>query len=692
MRLGLLLGGVVVVTMSCTPGGQPPAQVSPHASPTPFAGSPVTPAAGLNGIVGWDGVDQSVMLAAPVENTNLNRTGIGAWLLTDHGWKSMPSPSPLADEYGFGTLTLNYDSDRHLELLTSSPGRDYGGGPTTVSEWDGRSWRDVKSSNGPSQGFRFGAYSPDLHALVGIGPAPPQNVTWLYDANGWRQVPATLITPESFPVAFAYDPAHHVILALDATGRTWKFEGTTWMKQDLNPPTPLGGGSVTFDPQHGSWIFYGGAQQQQQPAQTWIGNGASWTQLSPPASPPSRSMLSGTHLAWDPVRRNAVLFGGFFGFCCDVVYKDTWAYDGRTWKKLLDAPPLATPGQIPAASPCIASTSSYGLLMVSGALQIIDTCGKVAASTPLAPSSVSTCSGGGPPAMQAPPVSASDQKIYFRDGDTKIRNVNVDGTTGDVTTVPGGPTTLSMFSVSPDDQRIAVVVEDLSAPGTIAIQLYVEDLAGRGHHVDIYSTTVAKSGGTTLWPVGWHSGLLVLGVVPACGAAFSTVSPSEWHLVDPATGNRAATVTGDGSCVLGKWPSSVADTCATLYNHTQSYNWNNVLTWDVAVGFAEKSAQSGLSPSGQRLFVSGTGSGACVIGRPSTGTCVITGAGTAADPRRQTQSDNHFGCLWIDSDHILAPDAVIQMPSPDFPKSQYVPAIPLPAAGVCAGRFPAGLG
>jgi hypothetical protein len=51
------------------------------------------------------------------------------------------------------------------------------------------------------------------------------------------------------------------------------------------------------------------------------------------------------------------------------------------------------------------------------------------------------------PAVLAPPVSASNSKVYFRDGDTKIRFLTSDGNVGDATTVPGGATTVSFFSV-----------------------------------------------------------------------------------------------------------------------------------------------------------------------------------------------------------------------------------------------------
>ena len=72
----------------------------------------------------------------------------------------------------------------------------------------------------------------------------------------------------------------------------------------------------------------------------------------------------------------------------------------------------------------------------------------------------------GPQAVVPPPVSASDDKVYYRDGDTQIRFIAPDGTSGAVTSVPGGTARVSFFSVTPDDRRIAVLAEDFT-PATM---------------------------------------------------------------------------------------------------------------------------------------------------------------------------------------------------------------------------------
>jgi len=348
-------------------------------------------------------------------------------------------------------------------------------------------------------------------------------------------------------------------------------------------------------------------------------------------------------------------------------------------------PSAAGPSPTPRASPSAAATaspvsspspttltSSYGLLLSAGNLELINTAGGIAASASVAAPSVQYCSSAHDGAILQPPVSATSDQVFFRDGDTKIRYLTPSGQTGDATTVPGGPNTVSFFAVSPDDQRIVALVEDLSGTDTITLRLYVEDLHGGGHHSDIYSTTTPKGkGGSTLWPMGWHQGQLVLAVVTACTFEPAGLSPSSWHVSDAASANRIATI--GGNCILSYWPSPAGVACVDSSKlQASTYDWSGKLTGNISTGSDDY--QSGLSPSGTRIFFA-TGQG---IGAPPPATRVLTIGATTAMPVA-----GHTACLWIDDSHLLAPDAVIEYPSSVV--------TPLAASGVCAGRLPGGL-
>lgn len=656
---------ILELATSCIPTTGSGPSASRTASPSPFTGSAVD-RIGERASLGWDGVEKRVMLVASLKDAHTQLTHIGAWLLTTSGWKPTMAPDVSADEQGFASLNLAYDSDRKLELLVSSTASQPG--TAVVSEWNGSSWRNVALSGAPAW-LESGTYSPDLHALVAVQETNRQSLMWMYDGASWR----TLATGAPNQIqTMAYDPGRHSILALGAFDfKTYVFDGTSWTAISGTPPVPDRMAAVTFDSQHGRWVAFGGVvdmQSLRSTSTTWIGNGRSWTNVSPSTVATPRS--SG-HMAWDPQRQRAVLFGGVYQIGLD--YSDTWEWTGTSWTKVLDAAPLADAAHLPAPETCVAS-ASYGLVIASGRLQIVDTCGAIKISAPIGPSSVNTCTAGGNSAVIMPPVSASDDKVFYRDGDTRVRSVSLDGTTADVTTVPGGPNTVSMFSVSPDDRRIAVVVEDLTPSHDINLRIYVEDLLGGGHRADIYSTTISKATGDTLWPMGWHGGLIVLGVMKACSPDPSSVQPAEWHLSDPATGDRRVTVTGPG-CLMGDWPSPAGAICAGS-GRVNLYQWTSsggpALEWP----YQQAQWQSGLSTAGHQYFLVWNSYGQLV-------TYVFSG------PRLWTTSK--LPCLWIDEDHMLAPDAVISMPSPKFPYSQWLPVYPLPASGTCVGRFPGGL-
>lgn len=337
-----------------------------------------------------------------------------------------------------------------------------------------------------------------------------------------------------------------------------------------------------------------------------------------------------------------------------------------------------SPSASPSGSPAVAS---YGLLLTAGTLEMITAAGAIAAHAAVAAPSVHTC-GQNTGAVLQPPVSATDDKVYYRDGNTKIKFLTPDGKTGDVTTVPGSATKVSFFSVSPDDMRIAVLVEDLTPASTINLSLYVEDLIGHTNHKVIFTNTVPKlkGNGTTLWPMGWHNGLLVLAVFAPCTFEPAGLVPIEWHVANAVTAVRVAKI--GNPCVPSYWPSPAGVACIDVSAKVASrYDWAANITGSATSQGSE--FQSGLSPSGRSIFLA-TGLG---IGAPPPATRIVvlgTGGGSSVT--------GHSACLWIDEDHLLAPDAVISFPSSTATTATVKSTVTaLPASGECAGRFPGGL-
>ncbi len=341
----------------------------------------------------------------------------------------------------------------------------------------------------------------------------------------------------------------------------------------------------------------------------------------------------------------------------------------------------ASPSASPSSGPL---TGNYGLILSAGSLDLIKADASVAASVSVASPSTQYCSPQHDSLLAPPPVSASNDEVYFRDGDTKIRMVVPPGSAADVTTVPGGPNVISFFSVSPDDQRIAVLVEDVSSGTAISERLYVEDLRGGGNHTDIYTTQVPKDKrGTTLWPLGWHQGALILALVQACTFEAGGLSPIEWHVSNATTAARLATIRAN-NCTLSTWPSAAGVACEQAQGATTTYDWTGkVLAATGPPTPGPGFPQTGLSPAGNSVFFA-TGVG---VGVTTPATQILQ-----LGPGPYATVQGHTACSWIDEDHLLAPDAVIQFPAETPGNLQVNTTVTaLAASGVCAGRFPGGL-
>jgi hypothetical protein len=333
------------------------------------------------------------------------------------------------------------------------------------------------------------------------------------------------------------------------------------------------------------------------------------------------------------------------------------------------ASPLATASSSTPASP-VALTGAFGVLVVgrSGVdnytVSLVGIDGKVVGSAQATSPTAVTCADAGA-AVLPPPISTSNSRVYFMDAQGVIRFLTPQGETGRATTVPASGGRRSMFAVSPDDQRIAVIVSDFTSSGA-AIKLYVEDLNGGTNHVDIYS----QSGAFSLWPIGWHGpNNLVVAKVPACtqgGGPFSA-APLELHVVDPATAVRRFTI-GGPTCVLVGPPSPAGAVCElTTFAQANVVGWTATTVRSIAI---KGPTPAYLSPDGSVVALT----------QLSTGTTVLDGVGRTL---------NLPACGWIDSTHVFAGGDAQQQPRVGNIINGAV--VHVAAQGACAGRLPGGL-
>ncbi len=238
-------------------------------------------------------------------------------------------------------------------------------------------------------------------------------------------------------------------------------------------------------------------------------------------------------------------------------------------------------------------------------------------------------------------TSASRTRLYYLNGGSEVRFLAPGGITGTVTRIAVGASEQAGFAVSPDDARIAVAIFSyaLSGPPASAtytgMRLYVEDLQGGGHHVDIFtSTTLAE------FPVGWTSGRLVLAVSePGCCKA-QPVNPydaTSYHVVDPATGTRLASLCNNSQGPEGPI-EPIGATCYHPYQAPTYQRWDGS-PFDAPAAVPNPTEfLNALSPDGTRVAVGSAGGNMWIYGPRSGG-----------DPL------NELGYVWgwLDEEHLV---------------------------------------
>jgi hypothetical protein len=160
--------------------------------------------------------------------------------------------------------------------------------------------------------------------------------TWLWSGSTW-----TLATPPSAPSA--RDDA--AVATLDGTvvvfggyaalpngsgevDETWLWDGAAWTQAHpaTSPSARTESAAATLD---GTTVLFGGAGPFAM-GDTWKWDGSTWTQLAPAHAPEPRSSMAMATLGG-----TVFLFGGAIGDLAQATTgNDTWQWDGTDWTEL----------------------------------------------------------------------------------------------------------------------------------------------------------------------------------------------------------------------------------------------------------------------------------------------------------------------------------------------------------------------
>ena len=175
-----------------------------------------------------------------------------------------------------------------------------------------------------------------------------------------------------------------------------------------------------------------------------------------------------------------------------------------------------------------------------------------------------------PPAL--PLAAVSDDRVYFRDGDTDVRWLSVDGGTGLAVRLPDSATSLSSFTVTADDRLIAVTSLDKLSDGRAHERTVIEDVGGGGHSTEVaghdvclpafMSATTCTGPGIEV-PMGWSRGSLILASSTGyryIAAGGATAGPLSCRTAGALAGELLGATTATGPlCLASAVPTSAVD-------------------------------------------------------------------------------------------------------------------------------------
>lgn len=229
-------------------------------------------------------------------------------------------------------------------------------------------WPNRLRSQPDLQAGLVGRVQPGQQVLVVDGPRCADSYTWWYvvtldgiegwtvegDVEDYWLIPSLVgqivhnwqrMHPDEAPsprkgVGMVYDSARNVIVLAGGTdwqtvsGETWEHDGLNWhLRKDVNQFTRRAGAAMAYDSDRQVTVMFGGYRLGNTRffRDTWEYDGKKWTQKRPAQSPPARN---GAVMAYDPLNKRMILFGGFGGPGNWIFFDDTWEYAAGQWRQL----------------------------------------------------------------------------------------------------------------------------------------------------------------------------------------------------------------------------------------------------------------------------------------------------------------------------------------------------------------------
>lgn len=173
--------------------------------------------------------------------------------------------------------------------------------------------------------------------LINCVPDPSKetpNIIWGWDGTQWQRVTEGS-PPGRILGGAAYDEKRNVLTLYGGrpvelgkcSQETWEWDGQTWMKKAVQPPTACDHVKMVYDAASGESILFSGLDDAENPVnETWSWNGEEWKLLSE-EGPESRGHFG---FVYDPSHEQILLYGGY----ASTVTDEFWVWKDGAWQEI----------------------------------------------------------------------------------------------------------------------------------------------------------------------------------------------------------------------------------------------------------------------------------------------------------------------------------------------------------------------
>lgn len=283
------------------------------------------------GVIGW--VQKPNAPMAPAAMAELEGSGAKVVLVGVTGGQAFEW-----DGSGWKAIAACPIGSSLLGAAATLSGATFVGTDYSIATWNGTSWRVDRPGAPRTNGWRalghtasLGSLATDLngrtvvfHAQLSDGGV---DSTWLFTDAGWTL--AAGATPATSTGVLTTDADGGVLmvgLSAASTMTTWQWRNGAWSTLNSGTPSRRSSHGLAID-SRGFPVLMGGivADAGMYLSDAYLFNGSSWAPMSTPGGFAQRARQG---LAFDPVRRVTVMYGGESGLAMGDVYElsaGTWS-------------------------------------------------------------------------------------------------------------------------------------------------------------------------------------------------------------------------------------------------------------------------------------------------------------------------------------------------------------------------------